>query len=370
MKRFAIFGAVVAVLLTVGASPASAQTPSSSAMATWQTNGRVYAVAYAGGRVYLGGSFTAVRSPDSASSTPRNHVAAFSASTGELLAWNPDADDTVRAIAVGPAGNVYLGGEFASVHGVKRLKLASVTPVLGSLRSWAPRANALVRALALTPNGATVFAGGDFTSVNGITRRHVAAISTSGPVRKWYAGTTSNAGAFTNVTAISIAGTRVYLGGNFTAVRGVARRNSAAVSTSSGSVLSWHAWTPATILAIAHDDTRVYLGGRGSGGFFRAFSASTGALLWRGASDGDVQALYLRAGELYVGGHFNTLRATTRHHLAAVVPATGALLEWQPSVNESVGVLAIAGDSGHVGVGGDFTVIGGRAQQDFGQFAG
>src|SRR3954452_16358415 len=107
-----IFGAVGAALLTVGASPASAQTPPSSAMPTWQTNGQVYAVAYAGGRGYLGGSFTSVRPPGSETSTARNHVAAFSASTGDLLAWNPDTDDTVRAIAVGPAGTVYLGGQF------------------------------------------------------------------------------------------------------------------------------------------------------------------------------------------------------------------------------------------------------------------
>src|SRR4051794_8558164 len=283
----------------MAASSASAQseTPPPSAMATWQTNGAVYAVAYAGGRVYLGGSFTQVRSPDSSTSTVRNHVAAFSASTGELLDWNPDADNEVRAIAVGPAGTVYLGGEFAHVHGAKRLKLAAVTPVLGSLTSWAPQANAVVLALAVTSNGATVYAGGDFTTINGSQRRHVAAMSTHGYLRRWYAGTTSKAGAFTNVTAISIAGTRVYLGGNFTAVRGVARLNSAAVSASSGSVLSWRAWTPVTILAITHDDSRVFMGGRGSGGFFRAFSASTGALPWRGISDGDVQALRLRGGE-------------------------------------------------------------------------
>jgi outer membrane protein assembly factor BamB len=308
--------------------------------------------------------------PGSDVSTPRNHAAAFSASTGALLDWNPDVDDTVRAITVGPAGTVYLGGQFAHVHGVKRLKLAAVTPVLGSLKKWAPQANALVRALAITPNGATVYAGGDFTAINGHTRRHVAAISTSGPIRAWYAGTTSKPGRFTNVTAISLAGPRVYIGGNFAYVRGIPRLNSAAVTASSGSVLAWHAYTSTTILAIAHDDSRVYMGGRGSGGFFRAFDATTGALVWRGATDGDVQALYYRDGDLYAGGHFNTLRGVTRHHLAAVDPATGDVRAWNPSVDKSIGILGIGGDSGHVGVGGDFTVIGGRAQQDFGQFAG
>jgi hypothetical protein len=371
VKRYIVVGVVTGALLALGAPPVAAATPSGSASATWQTNGPVYAVAYAGGRVYLGGAFTAVRPPGSSTSTSRNHVAAFSASTGALLSWNPNADGTVRAIAVGPAGTVYLGGQFSHVRATQRLKLAAVTPDTGALTSWAPKANALVRALGVTSDGATVYAGGDFTTVGGLTRLHAVAISTSsGGVRSWKADATSSGGTFANVAALSIAGSRVYLGGTFTAVNGVARVNSAAVSASSGSVQSWRVKTPSTVLAIAHDSGRVYIGGRGSGGYLRAFDVSTAAQRWDAPADGDVQALYLRGSQLYVGGHFNTLRSVTRHHLAALDAGTGGVLGWNPGVNGSVGILAIGGDSSHVGVGGDFTFIGGRSQQDFAQFAG
>ena len=63
-----------------------------------QTNGRVNAVAYLGGTVYLGGSFTQVNN------TTRNRLAACDAATGNLLSWNPNANGVVRALKVSPPG--------------------------------------------------------------------------------------------------------------------------------------------------------------------------------------------------------------------------------------------------------------------------
>jgi hypothetical protein len=364
---------VTGALLVMGAGPAAAATPSAAAMATWQTNGPVYAVAYSNGTVYLGGAFTAVRPPGSSTtSVVRNNVAAFSASTGDLLPWDPNVDRTVRALAVGPTGTVYLGGQFSSVGGVQRFKLAAVDGSTGAATSWAPSPDALVRAIALSSDGSTVYAGGDFSTVGGAARARAAAISasTGALVSGWRADVGTTGTGFVNVTTLSIAGGTVYLGGTFDLVNGVTRVNTAAVSAATGAVTSWKANTPVTVLSIVNDGTRVFVGGRGTGGFLKAFGVSTGSQVWSAGTNGDVQALAVRGSELYVGGHFTTVLSLTRNHLAALDTATGTVLAWDPGMDGSVGAQALATDSGHLAAGGDFTFVGGRSQQDFAEFAG
>src|SRR5689334_5553327 len=110
--------AVVAVGMGVtGVADAAPTTVQSHPVATWQTNGRVNAIAVSGGVVYLGGQFTSMRPPGAAAGTgevTRNHVAAVSLATGALLPWNPNANSTVRAIKV-VGTSVFLGGAFTQV---------------------------------------------------------------------------------------------------------------------------------------------------------------------------------------------------------------------------------------------------------------
>lgn len=372
MRRVLVMAGVGALAVTMTATPAVA-TPSATAMATWQTDGTVYAVAYAGDTIYLGGSFTSVRAPGkSTTPVPRSNAAAFSASTGQLLGWDPSANGMVRAIAVGTGGTVYVGGQFSSVHGVSRRNVAAVTGDTGTATSWAPKPDALVRSIALSADGATVYVGGNFATVSGVARLRAVAVSaaTGSVMTGWKADATASGTTFTNVTTIDVAGSTVYLGGNFQAVNGVSRANTAAVDATTGSVSPWKANTSVTILGIAHDATRVFVVGRGSGGFLRAFNNTTGSQLWSSSADGDVQAVAVRGSEVYVGGHFNAVKSVTRHHLAALDAGTGSVLPWDPGVDGDLGIEAIATDPSHVAVGGLFTFIGGRSQQNFAQFAG
>ena len=59
---------------------------------------------------------------------------------------------------------------------------------------------------------------------------------------------------------------------------------------------------------------------------------------------------------------------TTRDHLLALDSTTGALQAWHPAANSSLGTFTIAAGSGFVATGGDFTKLGGVAQQGFGEF--
>jgi len=91
--------AAVGVVQLGGMSAAQAATTVPSAPgATVGFNGVVHTVAYGNGVVYVGGDFTAA--VQGGTTIARNHVAAINESTGQLLAWNPGADGSVRSVVV------------------------------------------------------------------------------------------------------------------------------------------------------------------------------------------------------------------------------------------------------------------------------
>jgi hypothetical protein len=142
--------ALTALVLTsrVGAAPLPATAtsvstrPSSSAGA----NRRVTAIAGAGDRVYIGGSFTAV------GGQPHTGLAALDAATGRLVAsWRADATGgPVEALAASPDGRMlYVGGDFTAVGGTARRRLAAVSTGGGRFTSVGGVAQAPVARLGL-----------------------------------------------------------------------------------------------------------------------------------------------------------------------------------------------------------------------------
>lgn len=95
----------------------------------------MYAVVRTGDVVLLGGTFTALRSPDDSVTRSRAGLAALDAVTGALLPWNPGVSGgEVRALATSEDGTtVYVGGTFTSLAGQASTGLGAV-----SLSSGAP----------------------------------------------------------------------------------------------------------------------------------------------------------------------------------------------------------------------------------------
>jgi hypothetical protein len=124
-------------------------------------------------------------------------------------------------------------------------------------------------------------------------------------------------------------------------------------------------------------------------------SLTNGAKVWTLQTDGGIQAVSLIGAVLYLGGHFDNMCTasgspppigagfkcphfvTTRHKIAAVAAATGALDPWNPDANSPLGVYAFGSSGGWLQVGGDFTKLGkpdalGQAtwnQQSYGEFS-
>src|SRR6266511_3657980 len=155
---------VSTLLLVPGQALADVPTKASS---TWQTNGIVYAVAYARGNVYIGGAFTSVRPPGAAPGTgevARNHLAAFNATTGALLSFNHNANATVYSLEPSPdKTRLYAGGDFTAVDGAARGHLAAFDLASGALSgAWKPSVTGRVKSISTFGSGGTLYVGGTF----------------------------------------------------------------------------------------------------------------------------------------------------------------------------------------------------------------
>jgi hypothetical protein len=364
----------VAIAMSVALpGPAGAVVSDDPDDGTCETNGRVYAVAYLGGTIYLGGSFTAV------DGTTRNRLAACDAATGDLLPWNPSANDVVRALKVSPAGTrVYVGGDFTVVAGAARARVAALSPSGGGAFGWSPYVNDSVKAVTTSNTGATVYVGGDFDSAEGAGRRRLAAFNaTSGNISTTFKPSVSNGtGNFATVLSMDVSPNNqtLYFSGDFALVNGTSRRNAAAVSTG---IATLRAWSPAAATDIVADLTvsasgnTVFVGGRSSGGYVQAYGPTAGGTpVWNVATNGDVEALAISSSILYVGGHFTTVGASSRGHLAALRASGGGLESWDPGANGVFGAFGAAITSSRVVFGGEFTVAGGEAHQSLAQFSG
>lgn len=215
---------------------------------------------------------------------------------------------------------VYLGGSFTSVRRkdgstATRNRLAAINAATGELKSWNPNANGTVLALAASADGSRIYAGGEFTAVGGQTRNRLAKISaSSGSLSSWKPSASST------VRALAIKGSRLYAGGTFSTINGTSISRLAALDTSTGAVRTDFQPRPdagVRSLAVAPDGTRIY-----------------------------------------VAGSFTTIGGAARRNLAAVGPSSGSARSWAPNPDWFAYSVTVAPDSSRVYAGGAGT--GGR----------
>lgn len=373
--RRALLTSVAATTLVSAAGAAPALAISASPEKVPLFNGSVYAIAYRGSTVYVGGSFTSVAWGGRTYSRAR--LAAFDARSGTLLSWSPGANSTVMALAVS-GSSVYAGGAFTRVSGVARDNLARIDAGSGSVGSFSHRVSGAPYALAVG-NG-RLYAGGSFSAIDGSSRHNAAAFSlSSGALDGGWRPSADD-----SVHALGVTSSRVYLGGAFHQVNGVSRTlRIAAVSPAGGAVdRGFLPTAPAQVNGLTTDSAGVYVATGGQGGRVIAYSGG-GAMRWQRVFDGDAVAVASLGGTIYVGGHFDRACTTVnngahgtctdgsvpRVKLAAVTGG-GALTGWAPQANGVIGVRALVVDRsrGALGAGGDFTTIGGQNRKRYASF--
>ena len=313
-----------------------------------------------GGIVYAGGDFTSM------GGQTRNRIAAVDSATGTITSWDPNADNYVYAL-VAHGTVIYVGGVFANIGGRARSCVAELDIATGVATSW--NANLgdgtypYVHSLAV--GGNTLYAGGSFSMVAGQVRNNIAELDlATASVTPWEL----NADAY--VHALAVRGDTLYAGGQFTIIGGKARHGLAALDATSGMPTAWNP-NPAipnsepSIDALAVGGGSVYVGGFMSsiGGqsrnFVAAIDAATGmATDWNPNANQAVEGIALGGGVVYIGGYFTSVGGEPRSYIAALDRATGAVTAWNPTANGYVTELVADGST--IYAAGRFTSISGQ----------
>lgn len=311
------------------------------------------AVLAMGNRVFVAGRFTSINS-----NSPRNRLAAVNA-FGDVTSWAPTVNNAVYSLALN-GDTIYLGGNFTSVGGESRNRLAAVsTQSSAALSNWSPNADGAVRALGI--KGSTVFLGGDFANVAGQARSRLAAIDFNGSLTAW------NPAADDRVWTLAISGSVVYVGGNFSAVGGQSRRSLAAIGVN-GILSAWQpvdsncysSWDSGCVESIVVVGNTVYVGGSvglnsydGTGQHVSTFAGEN--------SLNYVNALAAFGDGILVGNEFNSDHGESGLSLTSL---TGALNKsWSPEVFGEVNAITVFGNS--ILVGGGFVGAGGAPRGGF-----
>jgi PKD repeat protein len=308
-----------AAALLPGPAPTSEPTSNNvtaDALPTVQIDGVVWSQAIVGNTVYAGGNFANARPAGAAPGTnltPRGDLLAYNLSTGVLdPSFAPAFNAQVKSVAASPDGSrIYVGGQFTSVSGVNRYRVAAFSTATGALISnFKPIMSTQVNSIVAT--NTTVYVGGVFTTANGVVRNRLAAFNASdGALTAW----NPNADYNVNAMVISPDGSLVIAGGAFKNVGGQPEYGLAAIDAATGAVKPWaanqkvrDAGTQSAIESLSTDGTAIYGTGYvfGAGGNLEgAFSADpdTGNINWIEDCHGDTYSAFGMNGVVYTVSH-------------------------------------------------------------------
>jgi hypothetical protein len=323
------------------------------------------------GNVYAGGNFTSVnglsahRIQQLVPSTSTTSAATVASTT-----WDPDGGNTVNALALDAAGNLFVGGQFLVLGGTTYNNVAEMSSGSMVVPAWNPGVSGPVHALAVS--GGVVYVGGLFASADGTAETNLAGITTAGAIVAGFAPAPTGA-----VNALTVANNTLYVGGAFSSIGGSTFNGLAAVDPTLGTVIT--TWTPslpsgASVSAIAADSSDVYVGGSFTAGpnvdaiDFNSLSAAATAWNPLIASGAGVNAIVLSAPgaaspAVYVGGSFVSLEGDNL--IAVSQSGTGSpIAGWAATAGGPVDALAVSSDGSTVFAGGSFSSIGGASRTD------
>ena len=286
------------------------------------------------GGIYIGGAFTKV------GDSTRSYLAHIT-STGSVDNWNPNPNGYVNALNISN-GKLYVGGSFTRIEGIftKYQYIARFDVSDGSLdTAWHPKPNSQV--LAVVVNNSNIYLGGYFTELDTLTVPYLAKVNnTDGGV-----DTTWKPKPNTAVYSLVTDGAYLYCGGGFTTMQDTLSISKLArVKLSDGTTdEDWHPNPNGAVNSIIYNDPYLYLGGEFTsiGGELRKYAAkidTSGSVSasWAPNINNSVKMVYLGGSYVYIGGQFTSVNAVTRYGLARLSDADATLdATWDPDVHDN-----------------------------------
>jgi len=348
-------------------------------------DGSITAMTVVGDTVVVGGDFTTVAAARSGELYDRRYVFAYRMTTGQVLPFAPDVAGPVRALAPGPGGSVFVASQNRALA---RYDLES------GAKAPAPVVNdgQIHTMLAVGP---WLYLGGTFTHVNGVGRTALArTVATTGALDAGldivlaFSSPSPDVQVKVESLAASPDGTRLAVAGAFTSAAGEPRSQLFIVDTggTAAAVAGWSTDAYTTTCASAYDtylrdvdfapdgsylavvatgrltgpnrmcDSAARFDVAGTGNHKPAWVNYTGGnTLWSVAVSGSA---------VYVGGHQQWMNnpqgnktagpgAVSRPGIAALDPATGQALSWDPTHSRGVGVQVLLTCSAGLLIGSD-----------------
>jgi uncharacterized delta-60 repeat protein len=331
----------------------------------------------ADGKILIGGSFVTL-TPNGGANIARNHLVRLNPDGAVDTAFNPAPNSFVRTIVLQPDDRILIGGSFTSLApnggaSVFHKYIARLNPDGTLMPGLDPAPNDQVFAIAVQPDGKIVV-GGVFLSANsfgGQTRNRIARLETDGRVDQTLLDLNA-VGGTVYCTAVQSDG-KILIGGQFTSVLGVARKNIARLNSDGTLDTTFNPGANSNVSAIAVEpDARILIGGdfagpNSVGGQSRNFIArlnSDGSVdsTFDPNADDDVATILLQPdGKILLGGTFTALApnggTTVRcSELARLNPNGSVEMSFNPVPNSEVYSIALQPD-GRILVGGNFTAL-------------
>ncbi|TGL70713.1 hypothetical protein EHQ62_06960 [Leptospira jelokensis] len=302
-----------------------------------KVKGETYAAVPDGsGGFYIGGTFTHVQG------IKRSQVAHILPGCQLDPNFNVTEDASRSVYTLHVLGdNLYVGGNFASWGSNPQSNIASVNRYTGELNTgFFPGAmNNYV--YSIVSFGNSLFIGGSFDTI-GAVRLGIAKLNaTTGVVDTSFTSQLNVGGAAfdLNMGTDSQGSPVLYVGGSFSTPR-----NNATAFYPDGTLTSWAPNPNAPVEAIQQYENTVYLGGS----FTSVLGAPTANFLV-GVDNGSgtavkndfaidltVTSLHLVGNQLYALGQFTMAKGISRNYAAAFEVPSGALTNWNPSLDEAV----------------------------------
>jgi hypothetical protein len=298
----------------------------------------VSAIAVRDNDIYLGGNFTSM------GGQPRNRIAKVSPDGTLDPNFNPNATGGnipgVDTIVV-TSSDVYVGGDFSAIGGQPRIDLAKLNPITGLVdggrQSFAPDPLNGVnpsRVRTLQVSGDAVYVGGDFTSIGGKSRNKIAKISgTTGDADVQFdAHVSGGSNVGPGIFDIVLARSTLFVAGDFSSIGGAARNNVATLNPPTGAEVT---------------------------GFNPNVTGGQRPQVFKVAVTDD---------EVYIGGSFTHVSGTPQGYIARLTK-TGALTPFNPKIRDFPGeVLALATSNTTLYAGGLFFEMDRRLRLKYAQF--